>query len=308
MFVAVLGFGGNFWVNFDLRELKSTPTAVPVVVFIDLCTPRANHFGYIPGIGGLLPGKLAGCKLCVVLTLARRSYSRVLLKLSGEALAGKVGFGLDPDVLRYIAGEVAEVHQHGVQAAIVVGGGNFIRGDTFSEKGGIDRTVADQMGMLGTLMNALALQSAIEKAGVQTRVQSAVNVSQVAESFIRRRAIRHLEKNRVVVFAAGTGNPYFTTDTAAVLRALEVEAEVLIKATKVDGVYDKDPRKHPDAVRYTSLQYSEAISKRLAVMDQTAFTMCREHALPLIVLDFNEPGALVRAISGQEEGTLVGGE
>lgn len=238
----------------------------------------------------------------------RQPFQRVLLKLSGEALAGKVGFGLDPDVLRYIAKEVANVHALGVQASIVVGGGNFIRGDTFSQEGGIDRTVADQMGMLGTLMNSLALQSAIEKAGVPTRVQSAVNVSQVAEPFIRRRAMRHLEKERVVVFAAGTGNPYFTTDTAAVLRALEIEAQVLIKATKVDGVYDKDPRKHLDAVRYDTLDYSTAISNRLAVMDQTAFTMCREHRLPLIVLDFNEPGTLVRAVKGETVGTLVGGE
>ena len=157
-------------------------------------------------------------------------------------------------------------------------------------------------------MNALALQGAIEKAGAQTRVQSAISVSQVSEPFIRRRAVRHLEKNRVVVFAAGTGNPYFTTDTAAVLRALEIEAEVLIKATKVDGVYTKDPRKFSDAKRYETLQYTEAIDKRLAVMDQTAFTMCREHGLPIIVLDFNEPGALVRAVQGKNEGTLVGGE
>jgi uridylate kinase len=240
--------------------------------------------------------------------IERKSYRRILLKLSGEALAGGEGFGLSPQILNYIAQEIAQVHQLGIEIAVVVGGGNFVRGEQFSAEGGIDRSVADQMGMLGTLMNSLGLQSAIEKAGVPVRVQSAIAISQVAESFIRRRAVRHLEKNRVVVFAAGTGNPYFTTDTAAVLRALEIDAQVLIKATKVDGIYDKDPKKHSDAVRYETLDYSEAISKRLAVMDQTAFTMCREHGLPVIVLDFNKSGALVQAVQGQNEGTLVGGE
>jgi uridylate kinase len=235
-------------------------------------------------------------------------YKRALVKLSGEALAGPMHFGLDPLTLKYIASEIAEVQRAGVEVAVVVGGGNFVRGETFSAEGGIDRTVADQMGMLGTLMNALGLQSAIEHQGVQTRVQSAVSVAQVAEMFIRRRAMRHLEKGRVVVFAAGTGNPYFTTDTAAVLRALEIDASVLIKATKVDGVYDKDPKKHSDAVKYETLAYSTAIDKRLGVMDQTAFTMCREHRLPLIVLDFNKPGSLLKAVSGGSEGTLVTGE
>jgi uridylate kinase len=239
---------------------------------------------------------------------SRQPFKRVLLKLSGEALAGEYKFGLDPTVLSYIATEIAQVHAKGSEVAIVVGGGNFVRGETFSAEGGIERTVADQMGMLGTLMNSLAIQSALENKGVPTRVQSAVQVSQVAESFIRRRAIRHLEKGRVVVFAAGTGNPYFTTDTAAVLRGLEIEADALIKATKVDGVYDKDPRKFNDAVRYEQVSYTEAIDKRLAVMDQTAFTMCREHRLPIIVLDFNEPGSLVRAAQGEAVGTLVGGE
>jgi uridylate kinase len=238
----------------------------------------------------------------------RKAYKRVLIKLSGEALAGSMGFGLDPEVLNYIAAEIAAVHNSGVQVSLVVGGGNFIRGEAFSAEGGIERTVADQMGMLGTLMNGLALQSAIEKAGVPTRVQSAIPVHQVSESFIRRRAVRHLEKGRIVVFAAGTGNPYFSTDTAAVLRALEIEAQALIKATKVDGIYDKDPRKFKDAVRYDTITYDEAIMKRLAVMDQTAFTMCREHRLPLIVLDFNDPGALLRAVKGEDEGTLVGGD
>lgn len=238
----------------------------------------------------------------------RRAFKRALLKLSGEALAGPVGFGLDPKILNYIAEEIAKVHASNVEVAIVVGGGNFIRGETFSSEGGLERSVADQMGMLGTLMNAIALQGAIEAKGIPTRVQSAVHVAQVAEPFIRRKAMRHLEKGRVVVFAAGTGNPFFTTDTAAVLRALEVEADVLVKATKVDGVYDKDPKKHSDAVRYQTVSFTEAIEKRLGVMDQTAFTMCREHKMPLIVLDFNQSGSMVRAVTGEDEGTLVGGE
>ncbi|CAN5423273.1 UMP kinase [soil metagenome] len=242
------------------------------------------------------------------MTLTRRPFKRALLKLSGEALAGSYHFGLDPGVLNYIAGQVAEVVNAGVEVAIVVGGGNFVRGETFSQEGGIDRTVADQMGMLGTVMNALALQSAIENAGIASRVQSAIQMNQVAESFIRRRAMRHLEKGRVVIFAAGTGNPYFTTDTAAVLRSLEIEAEVLIKATKVDGVYDKDPKKHADAVKYDMVSFDTAIEKRLGVMDQTAFTMCREHNLPLIVLDFHQPGSLHSAVTGAETGTLVGGD
>ena len=237
----------------------------------------------------------------------RQSFKRALIKLSGEALAGSNHFGLDPQILRYIAKEIADVQRVGYQIAIVVGGGNFVRGETFSVEGGIDRSVADQMGMLGTLMNSLGLQSAIEHQGIQVRVQSAIPIAQVAESFIRRRAIRHMEKGRIVVFAAGTGNPYFTTDTAAVLRALEVEADVLVKATKVDGVYDSDPKKNPAAVKYEYLDYDTAIEKRLGVMDQTAFTMCREHRLPLIVLDFNQPGSLLDAVSGGRTGTLVGG-
>jgi len=234
-------------------------------------------------------------------------YRRVLLKISGEALAGQAGFGLDPGSLGYIAQEIASICNLGVQVAVVVGGGNIVRGSVFSEEGRIDRSVADQMGMLATVINALALQASLEELGVDTRVQSAIGVSQVAENFIRRRALRHLEKGRVVLFAAGTGNPYFTTDTAAVLRGLEVEADVLLKATKVDGVYDKDPRQFADAVRYEKLDYTEAISRRLAVMDQTAFTMCREHDLPIIVLDLNSPGAILRAVMGEREGTLVGG-
>jgi uridylate kinase len=240
-------------------------------------------------------------------SFGRQRFQRALIKLSGEALAGPDHFGLNSGVLRYIAQEIAEVQRQGHEVGIVVGGGNFVRGETFSADGGIDRSVADQMGMLGTLMNALALQSAIEHQGIQVRVQSAINVAQVAEAFIRRRAIRHMEKGRVVVFAAGTGNPYFTTDTAAVLRALEIEANVLVKATKVDGVYDSDPKKNPNAVKYDCLNYDTAISERLGVMDQTAFTMCREHKLPLIVLDFNAKGSLCKALSGEPTGTLVGG-
>jgi uridylate kinase len=240
--------------------------------------------------------------------IQRRPFKRVLVKLSGEALAGAFQFGLDPKVLSYIAAEIAKVHKQGVEVAIVVGGGNFVRGESFSLEGGIDRTVADHMGMLGTLMNALGLQAALEAQGVPSRVQSAINVAQVAEPFIRRRAMRHMEKGRVVIFAGGTGNPYFTTDTAAVLRALEIEAELLVKATKVDGVYDSDPKRNPAAIRYETLQYTEAIDKRLGVMDQTAFTMCREHSLPLIVLDFNKTGSLADAVMGGPTGTLVGGE
>ncbi|MBX3111353.1 MAG: UMP kinase [Fimbriimonadaceae bacterium] len=239
---------------------------------------------------------------------ASLTYDRVVLKISGEALGGKAGFGLETDTLDYIAGEVRAVHQLGVQVAIVVGGGNFIRGSAFSERGGVDRTVADQMGMLGTLMNGLALQSSLEAAGVPCRVQSAIAIPEVAESFIRRRAIRHMEKGRAVVFAGGTGNPYFTTDTASVLRALEVDAKAVLKATKVDGVYDKDPKKHADAVKYERLTFGEAISKRLKVMDETAFTMCREHNLPVIVLDMMRPGGMALAVQGKTDGTLVEGE
>lgn len=232
-------------------------------------------------------------------------YHRVLLKISGEALGGKAGFGLETEMLQYIAGEIAAVSALGVQVSVVVGGGNFIRGSAFSSNRGIDRTVADHMGMMGTVMNALALQAALEEAGVPTRVLSAITISEVAEPFIRRRAIRHLEKGRVVVFAAGTGNPYFTTDTAAVLRALEVEADCVLKATKVDGVYDKDPKKHADAVKYDRLEFGEAIRLRLAVMDSTAFSMCQDHGMPVIVLDLHHEGSMVKAVKGEPVGTLV---
>ena len=237
--------------------------------------------------------------------MERRPHSRVLLKLSGEALAGPLGFGLDKTTLDYVARQVAEAHAPGVQIAIVVGGGNFIRGDALASESGLSRTVADQMGMLGTLMNALALQSALENAGVSTRVQSAIQVSQVAESFIVRRAIRHLEKDRVVVFAAGTGNPYFTTDTAAVLRALEVEAGCLIKATKVDGIYTADPKKDPAATRFARISFDEAIGRDLKVMDATAFALCRDQKLPINVFSIFKAGGLKRVVMGEDEGTLV---
>ncbi|MBL8088616.1 MAG: UMP kinase [Chthonomonas sp.] len=235
-------------------------------------------------------------------------YRRVLLKISGEALAGAGETGIDPATLNDVAAEIVSAHNLGVQTAVVVGGGNIIRGGIFSEKGQIDRTSADQMGMMGTVINALALQSAIERLGVAVRVQSAIAVNQVAESFIKRRAVRHLEKGRVVVFAAGTGNPFFSTDTASALRALEIGADVLIKATKVDGIYDKDPRKHDDAVRYSTVGYTEVLAKRLAVMDQTAFTLCRENSMPIIVLDLNQEGSIRQALMGEPVGTLVDGE
>src|SRR5580700_7723767 len=199
------------------------------------------------------------------------TWSRILVKLSGEALLGNSDYGIDPAVLKRIAAEIRDVQALGVQMAIVIGGGNLFRGAGLA-RAGMDRVTADQMGMLATVMNALALQDALEQQGMQARVMSAIRINEVCEDFIRRRAIRHLEKGRAVIFAAGTGNPFFTTDTAAVLRGLEIDAEVLIKATKVDGVYDKDPKKFPDAKRYDTLQYSEAIDKRLGVMDQTAFT------------------------------------
>jgi uridylate kinase len=235
-------------------------------------------------------------------------YPRILLKISGEALAGGTGFGLDTGTLDYIAREIVAVRDVGTQVAVVVGGGNFIRGEVFSAEGGLDRTVADHMGMLGTVTNGLALQAAIERHGVPTRVQSAISIQEVCEPFIRRRAVRHMEKGRVVVLAGGTGNPYFTTDTAAVLRALEIDADLLIKATKVDGVYDKDPKKHQDATKFESIGYSEVISRRLAVMDMTAFTMCQENNLPIIVLDLLAEGSILKAAKGETIGTRVEGE
>ena len=233
---------------------------------------------------------------------------RVLLKISGESLVGEEGYGISPDVLGRIAEEIADtVKSTGVELALVVGGGNIFRGVSSSARG-MDRASADYMGMLATVMNAMALQTAIEARGVPTRVQSAIEMHELAESYIRRRAVRHLEKGRVVIFAAGTGNPYFTTDTAAALRAMEIGAEILLKATRVDGVYDKDPRKHADAVKYDRVSYLECIQKDLKVMDMTAFALCRDNRLPIMVFNLGRPGNIQRAVRGEAVGTIIGPE
>ncbi len=235
-------------------------------------------------------------------------YKRVCLKLSGEALMGPEGYGISLEVLGRIAEEVVEtVRTTGVELALVVGGGNIFRGVSSSAKG-MDRASADYMGMLATVMNAMALQTAIEARGLPTRVQSAIEMHELAEPYIRRRAVRHLEKGRVVIFAAGTGNPYFTTDTAAALRAMEIGAEVLLKATRVDGVYDKDPRKFSDAERYERVSYLECIKQDLKVMDMTAFALCRDNRLPIMVFNLERPGNIHRAVSGEAVGTIIGPE
>ena len=231
-------------------------------------------------------------------------FRRILLKLSGEALLGSRGFGVDPETVHRIAQEVHDVHQLGVQVAIVVGGGNFIRGVAASAQG-VDRVVADHMGMLATVINALALQDALEKRGSPTRVVTAIEMREVAEPFIRRRAIRHIEKGRVVVLAGGTGNPYFSTDTAAALRAMELKAEVILKATKVDGVYDADPKKVPGAKMFAQIKYLDVLSRGLAVMDTTAISMCMDNSLPIIVFNLNVPGNLGRVVLGEKIGSLV---
>jgi len=234
-------------------------------------------------------------------------YGRVLIKLSGEAFSGEQGYGIEPETAGKLALEIADVHRLGVGVAIVVGGGNILRGQSAAGGGGMERATADYAGMLATVINALALQDSLEKLGVQTRVQTAFPIPQVAEPFIRRRAIRHIEKNRVVILAAGTGNPYFTTDTAAALRALEVGAEVVLMAkNNVDAVYDKDPRIHPDARPYKHLSFEEAIERKLRVMDLTAFAVCMENDLPIVVFDINVPGNVKRAVLGEGIGTLVG--
>lgn len=234
-------------------------------------------------------------------------YRRILLKLSGEALMGSQGYGIDPVIIRQIAEEVKHLVDGGLKLAMVVGGGNIFRGLAASTQG-MDRSTADYMGMLATVMNSLALQDGLEKVGVDTRVQSAIEMREVAEPFIRRRAMRHLEKGRVVIFGAGTGNPYFTTDTAASLRAVEIGAEVLLKATKVDGVYDKDPAKHSDAVKYERLSYMDVLRNELKVMDATAISLCKDTGLPLIVFNLNQPGNIERVIRGDAIGTFVGGK
>lgn len=231
-------------------------------------------------------------------------YRRVLLKLSGEALLGKQSYGIDEDVLAAYATEVRNAVEHGLEVAIVIGGGNIFRGVNNATKG-MTRAHADYMGMLATMINAMALQDALEQAGLQTRLQSSIKMEEIAEPFIRRRAIRHLEKNRVVIFGAGTGNPYFTTDTAAALRALEIDADVLLKGTRVDGIYTADPKKDASAQRFTEIHGSDAIAQDLRVMDLTAFTLCRESEMPIIVFDINTPGNLLRVVRGEEVGTLV---
>lgn len=234
-------------------------------------------------------------------------YRRVVLKLSGEALGGG-GFGIDAGVVGYIAQEISSVLNLGVEIAVVVGGGNFWRGASGSAKG-IDRSTADYMGMLATVINALALQDALEKRGVQTRVQTAIEMRQIAEPYIRRRAIRHLEKGRVVIFASGTGNPFFSTDTTAALRALEIEAEVILMAKRgVDGVYSADPRIDPQATRFESISYLDVINRGLGVMDTTATSLCMDNGIPIIVFNFDEPGSIAKAVSGIRIGTYVGGE
>ncbi len=231
-------------------------------------------------------------------------FRRILLKLSGEALIGSQGFGIDPVTVARIAGEVDEVRKLGVQIGIVVGGGNFIRGVAASESG-IDRVVADQMGMLATVINGLALQDALEKFGCHTRVTTAIEIREVAEPFIRRRSVRHLEKGRVVIFAAGTGSPYFSTDTAAALRAVEIKADVILKATKVDGVYDADPQKFSQAKMFSRINYLDVLSRGLKVMDTTAISMCMDNSVPIIVFNLNVPGNLKRVILGEKVGSLV---
>jgi uridylate kinase len=235
---------------------------------------------------------------------AKPIYQRILLKLSGEALMGDQDYGVDPDTINRIAGEIREVHSLGVQCSIVVGGGNLFRGLALSAKG-MDRASADYMGMLATVMNALALQDALEKQNLYTRVMSAIEMHEVAEPFIRRRAIRHVEKGRVVIFAAGTGNPYFTTDSAAALRALEIKADAILKATKVDGVYTDDPNTNTEATMFDHITYLDVIQRDLKVMDTSAISLCRERNLPIHVFNLNKPGNIVRVVTGERVGTVV---
>ena len=238
--------------------------------------------------------------------LRHKPYQRVLLKLSGEALMGDLGYGIDPEVVSGIAQEVAEVAATGVEMAIVVGGGNIFRG-VKAASAGMERATADYVGMLATVMNAITLQDSLEQLKVPTRLQTAIAMQEVAEPYIRRRAIRHLEKKRVVIFGAGSGNPFFTTDTTAALRAAEINAEVIFKATKVDGVYDSDPHVNPDARRYQSLTYAHVLTKELKVMDSTAIALCKENNIPIIVFNLSVPNNIRRAVNGEEVGTIVGG-
>ena len=232
-------------------------------------------------------------------------YRRILLKLSGEALMGEGDHGIAPEVIDRIAREVKELVDLGVQVGMVIGGGNIVRGATLAESGGMDRVTADHMGMLGTVINGLAMQDALERHGAFARLMSAIKINQICEDYIRRRAIRHLEKGRVVIFAAGTGNPFFTTDSAASLRGIEVGADVVLKATKVDGVYSDDPVKNPNAEFYPRLSYDEVLDRRLNVMDATAIVLCRDQNMPLRVFNMNKPGAMLRIVRGEPEGTIV---
>jgi uridylate kinase len=240
-------------------------------------------------------------------TSATPSQRRVLLKLSGEALMGEHEYGIDPEVVRLIAGQVAAGKQDGTEIAVVVGGGNIFRGLAASARG-MDRSTGDYMGMLATVMNGLAIQDALEQAGCPTRVMSAIAMNEICEPYIRRRAVRHLEKGRVVVMVAGTGNPYFTTDTAATLRAVEVHAQVILKATRVDGVYDADPETHPDAQRFSQIGYTELLSNRLQALDATAVSLAMDNEMPIVVFDMTVPGNITRAIAGERIGTLISGD
>jgi len=235
-----------------------------------------------------------------------QKFDRVLLKLSGEALMGRLNYGIDGDTVKYIAEEIQSIHELGVKIGVVIGGGNIFRGVSESAKD-MDRVSADYMGMLATIMNSLALQNALETVNVQTRVQTAIEMREIAEPFIRRRAMRHLEKDRVVIFGGGTGNPYFTTDTAATLRASEINAEVVMKATKVDGVYSSDPVKDPNATKYSTIKYLDVLNKGLKVMDSTAISMCMDNSIPIIVFDLFGKGNLKRVVTGEKLGTLVEG-
>jgi uridylate kinase len=238
------------------------------------------------------------------MTMAPTPYKRILLKLSGESLMGNREYGIDSEVLNAFALEIKEVQQLGVEVGIVIGGGNIYRGVDLSADG-IDKVTGDHMGMLATVINALALQNALEKKGMYTRCLTAINMERIAEPFIRRRAIRHLEKGRIVIFAAGTGNPYFTTDTAAALRAIEIEADVILKGTRVDGVYDSDPEKNANAIRFPEISYLDVLRKDLRVMDLTAITLCKENKLPIIIFDMNKPGNLRRVVLGETVGSKV---
>ena len=231
-------------------------------------------------------------------------YKRILLKLSGEALQGEQGYGIDPKVISEIASQIAQIVDGGVELAITVGGGNIFRGLAGAAEG-LDRAQADYIGMLATIMNALALQEGLERAGVDTRVQSAISMQEVAEPYIRRKAIRHLEKGRVVIFAGGTGNPYFTTDTTAALRACEIDAEAILKATQVDGIYDSDPHANPDATKFDEISYMEVLSRELHVMDSTATTLCMDNGIPIIVFNLHKPGNIDRVLKGEHVGTTV---